>query len=90
MTYEANTIGLYDIVNNIFYVNNGTGTFIKGQNALTGEYVALQSELPTANPITTTETPDLTSITINGMAYKIAGGGSGGASANYNYYWETE
>lgn len=27
-----NEIGLYDTVNNIFYTNSGTGTFIKGEN----------------------------------------------------------
>lgn len=27
-----NEIGLYDIVNNVFYTNDGTGTFIKGNN----------------------------------------------------------
>lgn len=89
VTYEANTIGLYDTVNNIFYVNNRTGTFIKGQNILAGEYIALQSELPIANPTTTAESPNLTSITINETTYKIAGG-SGGATANYNYYWGEE
>lgn len=47
----------------------------------------LDTLMPSANPTTTTETPDLTSMTINGIAYKIVGGGSGGASANYNYYW---
>lgn len=46
----------------------------------------LDTLMPSANPATTTETPDLTSMTINGIAYKISGG-SGGASANYNYYW---
>ncbi len=89
VVYESNTIGLYDIVNNIFYVNNGTGIFTKGQNILAGEYIALQSELPIANPEATTETPNLTSISINGVDYKIAGG-SGGATANYNYYWGDE
>ena len=28
-----NEIGLYDLVNNVFYTNQGTGTFIKGNNA---------------------------------------------------------
>ncbi len=46
----------------------------------------LDTLMPSANPTTTAETPDLTSIKINGTDYKIAGG-SGGASANYNYYW---
>lgn len=27
-----NIIGLYDIVNNVFYTNSGTGTFLKGEN----------------------------------------------------------
>ena len=29
-----NTIGMYDLVNEIFYTNAGTGTFIKGDNVL--------------------------------------------------------
>ena len=37
----------------------------------------LDTLMPVANPTTTTETPDLTSITINGIAYKIAGGSGG-------------
>lgn len=31
-----NEIGLYDIVNNQFYTNAGTGTFLKGSNTATG------------------------------------------------------
>ena len=27
-----NVIGLYDLVNNVFYLNQGTGTFIKGED----------------------------------------------------------
>ena len=30
-----NEIGLYDIVNNVFYTNQGTGVFLKGSNAPT-------------------------------------------------------
>ena len=30
-----NEIGLYDIVNNVFYTNQGTGEFLKGSNAPT-------------------------------------------------------
>lgn len=28
-----NVIGMYDLVNNVFYTNSGTGTFLKGANA---------------------------------------------------------
>lgn len=29
---DNNTIGMYDIINNKFYINNGSGDFIKGSN----------------------------------------------------------
>ena len=31
-----NVIGMYDIVNDVFYTNNGSGTFIKGNDASSG------------------------------------------------------
>ena len=70
VVYESNTIGLYDIVNNIFYVNNGTGTFTKGQDILTGEYVALQSELPIANEENTTA--ELSSLKVGDVNYFVS------------------
>ena len=70
VTYEANTIGLYDIVNNIFYINSGTGTFIKGQNILAGEYIALQSELPIANEENTTD--ELSSLKVGNINYSVS------------------
>lgn len=30
---SSNVIGLYDLINNVFYTNKGTGTFIKGSNS---------------------------------------------------------
>lgn len=49
----------------------------------------LDTLMPVANPETTEDTPELSSMKINGVDYKIAGG-SGGATANYNYYWGDE
>lgn len=39
-----NEIGLYDIVNNVFYTNNGTGTFIKGNNVTVAEKLSYVRE----------------------------------------------
>lgn len=78
VTYNANTIGLYDIVNNIFYVNSGTGDFLKGNDVLVGEEFAIVSEIPEIeanNQSATTAT--LTKLSIDGVNYAISGGGSG-------------
>ena len=31
-----NAVGMYDLINQVFYENKGTGTFIKGSNTITG------------------------------------------------------
>ena len=45
-----NEIGLYDTVNNIFYTNSGTGTFIKGEN--TQHFTYNTSQNLNSNPYT--------------------------------------
>lgn len=37
-------IGMYDTVNNSFYINNGTGTFAKGRDVISGVYKTLISD----------------------------------------------
>ena len=37
-----NVIGMYDLVNNVFYTNAGTGTFIKGNDSVPTPYTPLE------------------------------------------------
>lgn len=55
-TYPENTIGLYDIVNNIFYVNAGSGVFIKGNNVLIGDRFATLTDVNNKVSLTGNET----------------------------------
>ena len=34
-----NVIGMFDLVNNVFYTNAGSGTFLKGNNASNNNYI---------------------------------------------------
>ena len=67
-----NIAGMYDIINNNFYSNSGEGEFVKGNHILTGEVVALQSEIPeiTAN-LENEPTAILDKLTIEGTTYKV-------------------
>jgi hypothetical protein len=73
ITYLAGTIGLYDLVENKFYTNQGTGEFLKGNEVLSGEFLALQSEIPeiTAN-LENEPTEILDKLTIEGTTYKVS------------------
>lgn len=71
-TYNENTIGLYDIVNDKFYVNIGSGQLIKGTDVLNKGDVALLSQIPTIeinNGQATTE--QLNQLNINGINYAV-------------------
>lgn len=50
-----NVIGMYDCANNVFYVNNGSGTFIKSSNEVSTAF-ALVRDIPSVP----TKTSDLT------------------------------
>ena len=49
-----NIIGLYDIVNNAFYTNQGTGTFIKGDGEYIGNMVTSTTQVTESNNHTLT------------------------------------
>ena len=86
-----NKTGLYDVVNNQFYTNQGTGEFLKGNDILSGEYLALQSEIPEiiANP-KEEATEELTKISIDNIIFSLAASGSGGSSVIFREWTEEE
>ena len=44
-TYASGTIGLYDNVNDEFYINEGTGAFTKGDDVILRQEFALKGDL---------------------------------------------
>lgn len=46
-----NVTGLYDLVNNVFYTNAGTGTFLRGAEVGSKEYVNLRPKIGNKNVI---------------------------------------
>lgn len=78
ITYDSGTIGLYDRVNNRFYINSGTGVFTKGSDVILKEEFALKGEL--TNIITNPQEPateQLSKIEIDGTVYQISVEGQG-------------
>lgn len=77
-TYSNGTIGLYDAVNNTFYVNQGTGVFTKGDDIILRQEFALKGDL--TNIITNPQaeaTEQLSKIEIDGTVYQISVEGQG-------------
>jgi hypothetical protein len=64
-----NVIGLYDLVNNVFYTNQGTGTFLKGADVDT----SIECVLRGANFHKTLSLPS--SVTVDGQEVELRMGG---------------
>lgn len=76
--YEANTAGLYDVVNNVFYANNGTGSFSVGEKItpVNNVNILLSTDVE-ANP-TDEATDTLSKIKIGEIIYGISGENNNG------------
>lgn len=88
-----NEIGMYDVVNDVFYTNAGTGTFTKGDNVVASSDFATLDDIPTKTSdltndsgfITANDVPTYTAgklINITNNAISVVGGTDGNNSVS--------
>lgn len=82
-----NEIGVYDIISETFYTNEGTGTFLKGNNVENNTDINIKMQSKNLLPM------DITSQTINGVTVTKNDNGSitinGTPTTNFSLYFTT-